>query len=100
MHISIGGFRAEKTQSAICQIIRRISGILKLAVGCDQGCQILLGTTNQNVKIYQMTIWHTKWLIKKPNRHEVHKYFPKYTMFGTQIYHLANLVLIIKMGAL
>jgi hypothetical protein len=63
----------------------------------DQGCQIFLGTTNQNGKyipndqqIYQKATKYPEWPRNRPDT-------PKFTqvrIFGFKIYHLATLFLI------
>jgi hypothetical protein len=48
--------------------IHFVFNLLKVAPTYLQGCQIFLGTTYQNGKIYQITIKYTKW----PNRPDGH----------------------------
>jgi hypothetical protein len=98
----IGAFFCSKT--SLARIRRSKIGEISL----EQGCQIFLGTTYQNGKIYRITIKYTKWPQTisngRKNRQNGHKKYqhlplqvpPKFTqtrIFGLKICHLATLVL-------
>jgi hypothetical protein len=78
----------------------------KAFFGAEQGCQICRGTiyqigenTQNEHKIYQSAIKHTKWPENGPNGYKIYLYLPlqdplKFTqfgIFGLKICHLATL---------